>query len=252
MRLLRLLAFGIGLSALAACQTNDLKEPPVPLGDFRLGLNIAVADNVQKVPISRDASKEDWETAIKKAVDDRFGRYEGDKLYNIGISIDGYALAPPGVPLVLKPKSVLVVTANIWDDAAGKKLNPEGKQLTIFEHMSAETVIGSGVTQNKKKQMEILSYNAAKSVEKWLLEHPEWFGMPPKGKAATPAATATVVSAVEETPAVTVPAATTPKVTTPATPAPAPAKPAAAKATAAKPLIILPVPSKPVPKTGTP
>lgn len=242
MRVLRLLAFGLGLTALAACQTNDLKEPPVPLGDFRLGLNIAVADNVQKVPISREASKEDWEAAIKKAVDDRFGRYEGDKLYNIGIAIDGYALAPPGVPLVLKPKSVLVVTANIWDDAARKKLNPEGKQLTIFEHMSAETVIGSGVTQNKKKQMEILSYNAAKSVEKWLLTNPEWFGLPPKGTAAV-------------TPAAVTPAVTTPAVTAPTPPAPAkptPAKPTPVKPTAAKPVLILPVPSKPVPKTGTP
>lgn len=180
MRFLRFLAVGVGLSLLAACQSNDLKEPPVPLGDFALGLNIAVADNIQKVPISREASKEDWQAAMQKAVADRFGRYEGSKLYNIGISIDAYALAPPGVPLVLKPKSVLVITANIWDDAAQKKLNPEGKQLTIFEHMSAETVIGSGVTQNKAKQMEVLSYNAAKAVEKWLLEHPEWFGLPPK------------------------------------------------------------------------
>ena len=180
MRFLRFLAVGVGLSLLAACQSNDLKEPPVPLGDFALGLNIAVADNIQKVPISREASKEDWQAAMQKAIADRFGRYEGSKLYNIGISIDAYALAPPGVPLVLKPKSVLVITANIWDDAAQKKLNPEGKQLTIFEHMSAETVIGSGVTQTKAKQMEVLSYNAAKAVEKWLLEHPEWFGLPPK------------------------------------------------------------------------
>ena len=253
MRLLRLLAFGLGLSALAACQTNDLKEPPVPLGDFRLGLNIAVADNVQKVPISRDATKEDWEAAIKKAVDDRFGRYEGDKLYNIGISIDGYALAPPGVPLVLKPKSVLVITANIWDDAAQKKLNPEGKQLTIFEHMSPETVIGSGVTQNKKKQMEILSYNAAKSVERWLLEHPEWFGLPPKGKATTPAATATVVSPVVATPAVVTPAVMPPATPVKSAPVqPAPVKPAPAKPATVKPPLILPVPSKTVPKTGTP
>ena len=235
MRVLRLFAFGLGLTALAACQTNDLKEPPVPLGDFRLGLNIAVADNVQKVPISRDASKEDWEAAIKKAVDDRFGRYEGDKLYNIGISIDGYALAPPGVPLVLKPKSVLVVTANIWDDAARKKLNPEGKQLTIFEHMSAETVIGSGVTQNKKKQMEILSYNAAKSVEKWLLDNPEWFGLPPKGKAGSAATSAPAETLASVTPV-----------------SPAPATPAVIKPAPLKPLPILPVPSKPVPKTGTP
>ena len=181
MRLLHLLALALGLPLLAACQTSDLMEPPVPLGEFALGLNVAVADNVQKVPISRDATPEAWEAAMKKAIADRFGRYEGTKLYNIGISIDAYALAPPGVPLVLKPKSVLVVTANVWDDGAEKKLNAEGKQFTIFEKMSPETVIGSGVTQTKQKQMEVLSYNAAKKVEDWFLQNPEWFGLPPKG-----------------------------------------------------------------------
>ncbi len=195
MRLLRSIAFIAALAAVSACQTNDLKEPPVPLGDFALGLNIAVADNLQKVPISRDASKEEWIAAINKAVDDRFGRYEGSKAYNIGISIDAYALAPPGVPLVISPKSVLVVTANIWDDKTATKLNAKGKQLTIFEHMSADTALGSGLTQTKEQQMETLSYNAAKAVEKWLLTNPEWFGITKEEKPAKPEAKAEAAAA---------------------------------------------------------
>ena len=99
MRFLRaaflVLGFGFGLSA---CQTNDLTEPPVPLGDFALGHNIVVTSNMQKVPISRNATPEQWEAALEKAMEERFGRYEGEKLYNIGISIDAFALAPPGVP----------------------------------------------------------------------------------------------------------------------------------------------------------
>ena len=207
MRFARFAAFAISLSLLAACQTSDLQKPPVPLGDFALGLNIAVADNVQKVPISRTVTPDQWETEIKKAVDARFGRYDGTKLYNIGISIDGYALAPPGIPLVLKPKSVLVVTANIWDDAAGKKLNPEGRQFTIFEKLSPETFIGSGVTQSKQKQMEVLSYNVAKKVEGWLLTHPEWFGLPPKGKAGAALAPLPAVAAAAAPQPTTPPAA---------------------------------------------
>ncbi len=31
----------------------------------------------------------------EEAVQDRFGRYNGDRFYNIGINVDGYALAPP-------------------------------------------------------------------------------------------------------------------------------------------------------------
>jgi hypothetical protein len=182
MILRNLMAVLLGVSLLASCQKNDLAEAPVPLGNFALGLNIVVADNMKKVPISRPATVEEWETALIKAVDDRFGRYSGTKLYNIGIAVDGFALAPPGVPVVASPKSVLVITANIWDDASATKLNAEGKQFTIFESFSGETVIGSGLTRSRAKQMEILSYNAAKRVEQWILENPEWVGLPKANK----------------------------------------------------------------------
>ncbi|MFM7653972.1 MAG: hypothetical protein ACKO56_01105 [Paracoccaceae bacterium] len=210
MRFLRaaflVLGFGFGLSA---CQTNDLTEPPVPLGDFALGHNIVVTSNMQKVPISRDATPEQWEAALEKAMEERFGRYEGEKLYNIGISIDAFALAPPGVPLVLNPKSALGITVTIWDDAAQKKLNEEGKQIIVMEKMSGETVLGSGLTQSAAKQMEILSYNAAKAVEGWLLENPEWFGLPPLATAPTP----TVTTFNATPPAVPTAAAPVPAVT---------------------------------------
>lgn len=180
MLILRRTVLFAAFALLAACGRNDLEEPPVPLGDFALGLNIIVADNVQKVPISREASVEEWEAVMQEAVAKRFGRYQGSKLYNIGISVDGYALAPPGIPVVAAPKSVLVITANIWDDAAEQKLNAEGKQITVFESLSGETVIGTGLTRNRKEQMEALSYNAVKRVEEWLVDNPEWFGLPPK------------------------------------------------------------------------
>ena len=214
MILRNLLAILLGASLLTACQKNDLAEAPVPLGNFALGLNIVVADNMKKVPISRPATVEEWEAAMIKAVDDRFGRYSGTKLYNIGISVDGFALAPPGIPIVASPKSVLVVTANIWDDASGTKLNPEGKQFTIFESFSGETVIGSGLTRSKAKQIEILSYNAVKRVEDWILENPEWVGLPKSTKPATTAAAPTVVSA--PAPAAVLPVPAPPPVIPPA------------------------------------
>ncbi|MBN2629158.1 MAG: hypothetical protein JXR75_01305 [Rhodobacteraceae bacterium] len=202
----------LGLSLLlSACAGNDLAEPPVPLGDFALGLNIVVADKMEKVPISRNATVEEWEAVMIKAVDQRFGRYDGTRLFNIGISVDGYALAPPGIPVVAAPKSVLVITANVWDDAAQKKLNAEGKQFTVFESLSGDTVIGTGITKTKQQQMDALAYNAVKRVENWFLDNPEWFGLPPKGSTVAPAV---------PTPAVSIPASTPVATSPPISPAP--------------------------------
>lgn len=164
------------LSMLAACAgKGDLDKPPPPLGRFKLGLNIVVADQAQKSPVSRNATPEEWQAALKKAMEARFGRYHGDRFYDFGIKVEGYALAPPGIPIVLSPKSILVVTANIWDDPSQTKLNAKAKQIVVFEGLNGETIIGSGLTQTKQQQMNRLSYNAVKKVEEWLLKHPEWF-----------------------------------------------------------------------------
>lgn len=175
----------LGLTVLSACAKNDLAEVPAPLGNFALGLNIVVADNMQKVPISRPATVDEWETALKKAVDDRFSRYQGGKLYNIGLNVDAFALAPPGIPVVASPKSVLVISANVWDDAAQKKLNDKPKRLIVLETASGQSaLVGSGLTRTKAEQMAGLSYNAAKAVERWFLENPQWFEIPPEAAAA--------------------------------------------------------------------
>jgi hypothetical protein len=178
----RFAAVLLAASLVSACAGKDVVEAPVALGDFKLGHNIVVADNPQKVPISREADPQDWDDSLTAALQARLGRYDGDKFYNLGVSVDAYALAPPGIPLVVSPKSVLVVTATVWDDAAGKKLNEKGEQFTIFEGLDGETVVGSGLTRTAEQQMEKLSFNAAKRIERWLSDHPEWFGLPAKPK----------------------------------------------------------------------
>lgn len=148
-----------------------------PMGEFRLGYNIAVAKNAERVPISRPATQEQLETAMKAAVQERFGAYEGRKLYHIAVNIDAYLLAPPGVPVVASPKSILVISANVWDDSKGKKLHDEPKQMTVWENLTGETLVGSGLTQSPEEQLENLSRNAAKMIQDWMLDHPEWFAV---------------------------------------------------------------------------
>lgn len=164
---------------LAACQTNDLKEPPIPLGNFALGVNVAITDKMQVPSISRKVTPAQMENAVTRAVEARFGadRYQGPKLINLGVFVDGYLLAPPGIPVVMSPSSVMIVTVNVFDDATAEKLNPGGTQMTVVEKGSADTFIGSGLTQTKEKQLETLAYNVAKRIETYLLQNHTWLGM---------------------------------------------------------------------------
>jgi len=203
----RLMAAGLGLAilALTACQTNDLKEPPVPLGDFGLGVNVAITDNVQVPGVSRKVTEDVLNKAITDAVAARFDRYSGSKLINIGVYVDGYLLAPPGVPIVLSPSSVMIVTLNFFDDATGVKLNPEGTQITVIEKGSADTFIGSGLTQTKEKQLKTLAYNVAKRIEGILLQNPQWIGLSAQ-EAAEALAASNAAAAQDTAPADAAPA----------------------------------------------
>lgn len=175
-RVLSLLA----VVGLAACTNpNDLDRAPVDLGDFELGHNVVVAPNLTRGPASREASKDEWIAAMKLAIDERFGRYDGTRFYHFGISVEGYVLAIPGVPLVASPKSALILKITVWDDRSGKKLNVDPEMITVVESISGNTIISSGLTQSKEKQMENLTRNAAKLIQNWLVRqraNEGWFG----------------------------------------------------------------------------
>jgi hypothetical protein len=168
----------LALCLVAACSgRTDLDEPPVPLGNFALGHNIVVAPHPYKGPASREAEPDEWIAAVRNAIAARFERYEGGKLYHLGVSVDGYVLAVPGVPLVLAPKSALIVNVTLWDDAKGTKVNPEPERMIVLESISEKTLISSGLTQSKEEQMANLSYNIAKQIERWLEKNAEEFGL---------------------------------------------------------------------------
>ncbi len=170
----------------AACAKEDLSEAPPPIGDFQLGYTIIVAKNAQQTGPSRRASEEEWQAILKTEIEKRIGRYDGEKLYHLGINVDAYAIAIPGVPLVLKPKSVLAVKANVWDDSAQRRINAEPKQITVFEGRSPETFIGSGIMQTREEQMQNLAEQAAIAIARWLVENKAWFS--PEAVAARAAA----------------------------------------------------------------
>lgn len=174
----RLAALALSLLVLAACDTkfNDLEEVPPPMGRFLLGHNIVVANEPEHIEISRVASDEEWEASLTKAIDERFRRYDGDSYYHIAVHVDGYNIAAPGIPVVASPKSVLIISVTLWDDAKGAKINEEPKQFTVLENLGANSVIGSGLTNTREEQIENLARNAARMIQDWMLENVEWFG----------------------------------------------------------------------------
>ncbi|NIZ62459.1 hypothetical protein DL239_15920 [Sedimentitalea sp. CY04] len=190
--MIRILAFLASISMLAACTPATPDEPLEDLGAFSLGHNIVIASKMQEVPGSRDATQEEWTEVLTSEVDARFARYEGDQLYHFGISIEGFFLAPPGVPLVLSPKSVLAIRVTVWDDAAGVKLNPEAKTFTVFETTTADSfLVGSGHTRSKEEQLRGLARNAVGQIEEWILEEHQtngWFDATSETPEVDPAA----------------------------------------------------------------
>ena len=77
--------------------------------------------------------------------------------------------------MVLAPKTVVVIEASVWDDAKQAKINKEPKQLWVYESVGADTVVGSGLTKSKEEQVANIAYNAAKQIEEWMRENPDWF-----------------------------------------------------------------------------
>jgi len=163
----------------ASCTPATPDEPLEQLGEFSLGHNVVVASKMRKGPVSRDATEEEWVAAMKMAVGERFGLYQGTQVYHLGISIEGYMLAPKGVPLVYSPKSALIINVTAWDDAAGKKLNDKPEQFTVLETTTSETfLVGSGHDRTKAEQLRGLSRNAVGQIDQWLLEQHQangWF-----------------------------------------------------------------------------
>lgn len=175
----RLAAVLISVIFLAACNgASDLGKPAVPLGDFNLVHNIAVASKAQKGPLSREVSEEVLVKALTDATAERFDRYSGARNYHFGMSVEGYVLAQPGIPLVFAPKSILIINLTVWDDAKNKKLNEKPHQITVLESFDQGPIVGSGYTKSAEEQLKNLSQNAAKSIETYLVKQNKaegWF-----------------------------------------------------------------------------
>ncbi|MGR3758297.1 MAG: hypothetical protein ACU0AT_13825 [Tranquillimonas sp.] len=184
---LRRLAALLSLTVLAACANTDPQGPLLPIGDFRLGHNIVIADQATKGPFSRQATPEELSQSLAGAIEERLGRYDGNGLYHLGISIGGYVLAQPGLPVVYTPKSVMIFDVNVYDNTTQQKLNDKPHRITAFEGLqNAAPIVGSGLTRGKDEQLANLSREGARLIQEWLASHKDDWFEPIPGDGKTP------------------------------------------------------------------
>lgn len=170
------------LAPLAACGVPDPETGPLePMGDFSLATNAVVIVDPQRGPLSREVDEERFRVILEEEMERRFRRYDGPATYHLGTSIEGYVVAARGIPLVLSPKSILIVRVTVFEDRAGPdgrpvRLNPEPEIITVFESLGAGPIVGSGYTQTAEEQMRGLARNAARAIQLWMLRQPGWFG----------------------------------------------------------------------------
>ncbi len=169
-----LLAAGL---ATACAPVTDLEGPPQPMGRFLLGHNIVViADDFEVPGISRELADDVWINTVRSEMNTRFSRYDGDQYFHISTAILGYVLAPPGIPIVGAPKSVLMADVYLFRDSdGGKPITEEPKRFTVLEE-GGDVIVGSGLTRTAEEQAQSLARNLAKQVHEWMLENKEWFG----------------------------------------------------------------------------
>jgi len=166
---------GIAMLCLSACAASETPMRDEPLGDFRLGHNIVIADNVQEGPFSRDLVEAEIELGLQRAVEERLGRFDGDGLYHIGIYVGVAVLAQPGIPILYTPASTFVFDVSVFDNETRQRLTPEPHRMFVGEGIDNATLLGSGLTRSRQEQIANISRNAAGQIEEWLRENEEWF-----------------------------------------------------------------------------
>lgn len=176
--MIRLLAALSAFVILAACGETRLDEPPKDLGAFRARVTHVYTEKALQWPMSRDADHSEWTAKIENALDTRLRRYGGSQEYDVAVTLEGFMLAPAGVPVLFSPKSAVVVNVFVYDVAAETFLAKK-HQMEIFEDTTGESaILGSGHARTKDEQIAGLSIRIADAVEEWLAREHEangWF-----------------------------------------------------------------------------
>lgn len=184
------------LALLVACGETRLDEAPEDLGAFEARVTHVYTEKALQWPLSRNADHSEWTAPIENALNARLRRYKGTQQYDVAVTLEGFMLAPPGVPVLFSPKSAVVVNVFVYD-VENKTYLAKKHQMEIFESTTGQSaLVGSGHARSKEEQIQGLAVNIADKVEEWMAEqHREqgWFA--PRDPADTVVAENTAVTA---------------------------------------------------------
>ncbi|MBY6068629.1 hypothetical protein KUW17_17925 [Leisingera aquaemixtae] len=193
--MIRILSMLAALALLAACGETRLDEAPEDLGAFQARVTHVYTEKALQWPMSRDADHSEWTAPIENALNTRLRRYEGAQEYDVAVTLEGFMLAPAGVPVLFSPKSAVVVNVFVYD-VAQEKFLAKKHQMEIFESTTGESaLLGSGHARTKQEQIQGLAVNIADKVEEWMAEQHEaegWFA--PRAAAETGSGTDAAVA----------------------------------------------------------
>ena len=159
-RIAAVLLLALGLTACTDA-TKDLSGPTTPVGDFSLGYVAVVTEKPEpsKLLVSRDATPEEWIETVDAAMQQRFTRFEGERLYHLGIKVIAYSLPPPVVPgksalhvavTVFAAPAQHTTAVAIYTNIRGANLNaPFGATQAVILLISAGLCLGLGHRLNK-------------------------------------------------------------------------------------------------------
>lgn len=164
----RIIALFAALSLLVACGETRLDEAPEDLGAFQARIVHVYTEKALQWPMSRSADHSEWTDPIKSALETRLRRYEGGQQYDVAVTLEGFMLAPAGVPVLFSPKSVVVVNVFVYD-VEQERFLAKKHQMEIFESTTGESaLVGSGHARSKQEQIQGLpSISPTRSRNGW-------------------------------------------------------------------------------------
>ena len=98
-------------------------------------------------------------------------KQNGNQFFHISVVVSGYVLAKPGIPIILSPKSILIVDVSIFNDESEQKVFNKPKRFSIFESLSGNTILGSGLTLTAEEQLDNLTTIATYKISQWLVSN---------------------------------------------------------------------------------